>query len=141
MALAIDDVVVSSDSEESQKFISEVTKAIQTIITTPVGSIPLYRDFGIDMSMLGYPFAAAKEMLSQELIDKIELYEPRVTVEAVDITTNIEGGLDVKITVMRKYDVEEFDDDEEDLSTEEDDYYYDDEDYDAEEEEDVEEDE
>ena len=138
MAVAISDVGVTSDTEETQKFIAEVTATIQMIITTPVGSVPLYRNFGIDMSALGYPPEVAKEMLSQESIEKIELYEPRVIVESVDIETTAEGGLDVKITVMRKYDVE-VEEDEEDLTTDEDDFYYDDEDYDADEEEDTDE--
>lgn len=138
MAIAINDVVVTSDAEETQKFIAEVTHTIQTIITTPVGSVPLYRNFGIDMSVLGYPPEVAKEMFSQELIEKIELYEPRIIVETVDIVTTVDGSLDVKITVLRKYDVE-VEDEDEDLSTEEDEFYYDDEDYDADEEEDTDE--
>lgn len=138
MAVAINNVVVTSDTEEMQKFIAEVTATIQTIITTPVGSVPLYRNFGIDMSALGYPPEVAKEMLSQELIEKIELYEPRIIVETVDIVTTVEGGLDVKINVMRKYNVE-VEEEDEDLTTEEDDFYYDDEDYDADEEEDTDE--
>lgn len=134
MTAVINDVVVTSDIEESKKFIAEVTETIQTIITTPVGSIPLYRNFGIDMSALGYPPAVAKEMLSQELIEKIELFEPRIIVETIDIVTKADGGLDVKITVTRKYDGE-VEEEGEDLSTEEDEFYYDDEDYDADEEE------
>lgn len=137
MAIAINDVVVTSDTEETQKFIAEVTAAIQMIITTPVGSIPLFRNFGIDTSMLGYPPAMAKEVLSQELIEKIELFEPRIIVETVDIITKADGGIDVRISVMRKYDVEV--DEEEDLTTDEDDFYYDDDDYDADEEEDTDE--
>lgn len=138
MAIAINDVVVTSDTEETQRFIAEVTATIQMIITTPVGSIPLFRNFGIDMSTLGYPPAVAKEMLSQELIEKIELFEPRIIVETVDIVTKTDGGIDVRISVMRKYAVE-VEEDEEDLTTDEDDFYYDDDDYDADEEEDTDE--
>lgn len=138
MALMINDVVVTSDTEETQRFIAEVTATIKMIITTPVGSIPLFRNFGIDMSMLGYPPAMAKEVLSQELIEKIELFEPRIIVETVDIVTKTDGSIDVRISVMRKYDVE-VEEDEEDLTTEEDDFYYDDDDYDADEEEDTDE--
>ena len=40
------------DSESERR---EIVRNVQTIMTTPIGTCPLYRDFGLDVSALDYP--------------------------------------------------------------------------------------
>lgn len=126
-------VIVESETNDSQAFIEEVRKAISTIITTPAGSIPLDRNFGIDMAFLGYPTDVAKEILAQEVIEKIELYEPRVIVDEIEFTSDASGGIVTVIKIIKNDDYEKPEDEDEDIETPTDSFYYDNEDYGADE--------
>lgn len=64
--------------------VKSVTQAIRIILTTPKGTVPMYRDFGVDMSFLDYPGPAAEQRARVEIKEAIEQWEPRVTVK--DIT-------------------------------------------------------
>lgn len=64
--------------------VKSVTQAIKIILTTPKGTVPMYRDFGVDMSFLDYPGPAAEQRARVEIKEAIERWEPRVTVK--DIT-------------------------------------------------------
>lgn len=68
----------------------EIIEDLKFLYTTPVGSIPLNRDFGIEQDFLSYPEPIAKNMLSVEVIKKTEQYEPRVFVESVTFKKNDE---------------------------------------------------
>lgn len=70
----------------------DILRCVRNIILTPAGSVPLDRDFGIDQSFLGYPIDAAKNLLAVEIIEKIEKYEPRVSVLEVDFTPAAADG-------------------------------------------------
>ena len=51
--------------------------------------------------IVGYPYEIAKNMLSLEIMEKVETYEPRVTVESIDFKGNMEGLL-IPIIHFRK---------------------------------------
>jgi phage baseplate assembly protein W len=63
-----------------EEVIQNVTMLLSTIKTT----VPLYRDFGLSARFLDKPTPAARAMLVAEIIDAIEIYEPRA--EVVNIT-------------------------------------------------------
>lgn len=74
---------------------------LRTLINTPVGSVELDRDFGIDMSMLDLPLPIAQAMLSSEVVEKIAKYIPDIQASEVlyhiaDPTTG-EMRMEVKI--------------------------------------------
>ena len=59
-------------------------------------------DSGIDIEkIVGYPYEIAKNMLSLEIMEKVETYEPRVNVESIDFKGNMEGLL-IPIIHFRK---------------------------------------
>ena len=45
--------------------------------------MPLYRDFGISSEYMHMPIPAAKALLRAEIKEKVERYEPRVSVIGV----------------------------------------------------------
>lgn len=110
----------------------EIRENIETLLATPKGSIPLDRNYGIDMSCIDEPTIVAQSLLQQEIIEKVEKYEPRVLVKTVDTTINDDGSITNLIEVERNIDYEY--PTHEDNSTAEDNLYYDASDYDADEE-------
>ena len=77
----------------------EILRCIRNLIMTPVGTVPLDRDFGIDQSILGLPIDAAQSLLAVEIIDKVERYEPRVSVTEVELTATIDGKITAKVVI------------------------------------------
>ena len=79
---------------------SEILQNIQVILTTPAGTVPFDRDFGIDMSILDSPIGVAKAKLTVEYIKKIKKYEPRAEVKKVSFTNDAISGLLVPKVVV-----------------------------------------
>lgn len=73
--------------------LEEILQNVRTILATPVGCVPLDRAFGVDASYLDKPMEKAKAMMISEVISKVQEYEPRVTVTAIDFTADIDGHL------------------------------------------------
>ena len=70
--------------------VKSVLQAIRIILTTPKGTVPLYRDFGVDMDFLDMPAPAAEQQARMEIREAIEKWEPRATVQ--DITFERDGA-------------------------------------------------
>ena len=126
-----DSVVVISADDESTTFLNFAKESLEVLISTPEGTAPLDRNFGLDQSFLSLPPEIAKSLFAQELIAKAEIYIPEISVTEIDSKVDSEGNLQPVITVCRNEEYEESEDEEEDLSTDEDAYYYDAQDPDA----------
>ncbi len=125
-----DSIVVISTDDESTAFLRFAKESLEVLISTPEGTAPLDRNFGLDQSFLSLPPETAKTLFAQELIEKAEIYIPEISVTEVESQVDSNGNIQPIITVCRNMEYEELEDDE-DLSTEEDSYYYDDQDPDA----------
>ena len=68
--------------------VEEVLQNVQTIMTTPKYSVPLFREFGVSATFLDAPMPVAMSRLSAELVTEIHQYEPRATVKKVTFTGN-----------------------------------------------------
>lgn len=77
----------------------EVERNIKTILSTPKGTCPLYREFGVDISMLDNPSPAAKNMLTVAIIDAIEEWEPRAQVADITVGMGTNGNLTAKVVI------------------------------------------
>ncbi len=64
--------------------LEEIYQNVRTIITTPKGSVPLDREFGVDQTFLDMPTMAAMTRALPAIVDAVEKYEPRVKVTAVN---------------------------------------------------------
>lgn len=60
--------------------VAGVLQNIAIILATRKGSVPLYREFGLDQSFLDRPIPVAKPMLYAAAKEAIETFEPRATV-------------------------------------------------------------
>jgi len=73
--------------------LEEIRQNLVTILSTPAGSVPLDRSFGIDMSALDKPMEVASALIAAAAIDAIERHEPRAVVKSVTTTFNNDGQL------------------------------------------------
>ena len=63
-----------------QETVSSVLQNIAVILSTPMGTVPLYRDFGLDWSFLDKPTPVAKVLMVAPVKEAIQRWEPRATV-------------------------------------------------------------
>lgn len=63
--------------------VNSVLQNIAIILSTPKGSVPLYRDFGLDMTFIDKPIPVAKVLIIAEVTQAIQRWEPRATVKNV----------------------------------------------------------
>lgn len=68
---------------QPQNVIEEVLQNVAMILATPKYSVPLARDLGLSNQFVDKPMPAAQALIISEIIDAIENYEPRATVEEV----------------------------------------------------------
>ncbi len=79
--------------------IVEIMQNLRTIISTTKWSVPLDRDFGISGEYVDKPMESAKAYMAAEIIQAINQYEPRVTVEEISFTATLDGVLKPRIEV------------------------------------------
>lgn len=80
----------------------EIIRNVHTILTTPVGTCPLYRDFGIDMTALDKPMDVAKNLYAVAAMEAVERYEPRVRVIEVTFGTSEDGRMEAKVVIAHE---------------------------------------
>lgn len=75
--------------------VKSISQNIQLICATKKGTIPMYRDFGLQMDFVDKPFQVAQTLLVRDVTEAIEKFEPRAKV--INITclpdTSIPGRL------------------------------------------------
>lgn len=62
----------------------EIIQNVLCIIHTVKGSVPCYRDFGLDNSFLHRPTPIAQSAFAAAIADAVRQYEPRATITRVD---------------------------------------------------------
>ena len=78
----------------------EIVRNVQTILSTPVGTCPLYRDFGLDVSCLDHPLNTAQNRFALAAMEAVERWEPRVRVDSVTFETDpADGRLKAKVVI------------------------------------------
>lgn len=77
--------------------VAEVLQNIRMILTTPIFTVPLDREFGIDWSLLDNPMPAAQTKLTAQVFSAIRKYEPRASVVEIDFLQGAADMLDGKM--------------------------------------------
>ena len=62
---------------------SEVIQNIMVILNTPRGSVPGYREFGIDMAYMHNPASIAETQFAVAVNDALRRFEPRARLESI----------------------------------------------------------
>ena len=71
--------------------LTEIMQNVRMILSTPKGSVPLDREFGIDTVFLDEPEPVAMARAVPEIIEAVEKYEPRVKVTTVEWVERNDG--------------------------------------------------
>lgn len=98
MDLDVVDFMIAPAADIDER--EDVMRCLRTLLTTPAGTAPLVRDFGIDNSILDMPMNAAQNILAAEIMEKVDRYEPRVRVEAVEFTPSTDGRITAKVVIV-----------------------------------------
>jgi phage baseplate assembly protein W len=72
------DVVIAPES-----VVEEITQNVRMIVTTPKGTLPLDRDFGLNFDLVDKPMPFAKLEMEVEIVRQVGKYEPRARVVQV----------------------------------------------------------
>lgn len=80
---------------------SDIINSLNMLITTPMGTVALDRDYGIDTSFLDMPINLAKQMFCAEIITKSRKYEPRITIKKIEFEQNQDGAITPKLLITK----------------------------------------
>lgn len=78
----------------------EVQQNLKMLYTTPAGTIPFDRDFGINTDFLDEPLNVAKGRIIVEYTEKTKRYEPRAKVEEVIFDAVVNTGMIIPKVVI-----------------------------------------
>lgn len=70
---------------------ADLIQQIYVLVNTVQGTIPCYRDFGVDSSYLHRPINVAKTMYASAIVSAIKQYVPGVSVESVNFANDTEA--------------------------------------------------
>jgi phage baseplate assembly protein W len=70
----------------------EILRNVAVLLSTPVGTVPFDRDFGVDFDVVDLPMNRIKGRYTVEVITKIKKYEPRCKVKKITFEYNGETG-------------------------------------------------
>ena len=77
----------------------EVLQNVNTLLATEVGSVPLARDLGTPQDVVDSPMSLAGAKLQASIIKAVRTYEPRVKVESVTLSGDVDGKLRAAVKV------------------------------------------
>lgn len=79
----------------------DLRQQVELLCATPVGSVVLDRDFGLDMSFLDEPVSVAVNMAAAEISVKLEKYIPALCLVRVKANYNDaeQGAVDFEVIV------------------------------------------
>ncbi|MCL2210774.1 MAG: hypothetical protein FWB95_02510 [Treponema sp.] len=83
------------------KDLQEVMQNVRTIITTPKGTLPLDRNFGISFNFVDSPIHKAQAMAEQEIFMQLRKYEPRAILKQITWRADpLSGSFKPNVTVQ-----------------------------------------
>lgn len=69
--------------------IKSILQNLSLLLATRKGTIPMYRDFGLDQSFIDKPQSVVQALALADITDAVERYEPRAKV--IDICAEHDG--------------------------------------------------
>ena len=81
--------------------VKSVMQNVRNILRTTVGTVPMYREFGIDASFVDSPINVATPIIYANIREAIEEFEPRCEVVDIDFVPDLSnpGALLPTVTV------------------------------------------
>lgn len=83
----------------SDNWRARLDRQLALLLSTQVGTMPLDREFGINMDFVDLPPETAKSLYTAEVTEKIPQFIPAVRVQEVTWTWNGNGKLSPKVVI------------------------------------------
>ena len=89
------DFINELDSESfSEEELNDINECVSNLLSTIAGEQGLDRNFGIETrEIMDVPTEEAENLITLEIIEKIDKYEPRVEVDDIEFEYNGEGRM------------------------------------------------
>lgn len=71
--------------------LDEIFQNINTIMGTYKFTVPLFREFGFAVEFIDKPMSILPPLYVREVVETVEKYEPRIIVEEVRMSAEIDG--------------------------------------------------
>lgn len=91
----------------SETLLKDLQKNVHTLLGTPEGTVPGDRHYGINQNFVGMPGPIMQNLLSLEIVEKIEEYEPRLTVKDITFQHDLNGHIEALVLLATNPDYEE----------------------------------
>ena len=89
MSYKVNATALSNIRFNEPELVLSVLQNIAVILSTPKGSVPQYREFGLSAVFLDKPMPVAKMMMRAEVREAIERWEPRAQFVAMTFEERI----------------------------------------------------
>lgn len=98
------DFINELDSESfSEEELNDINECVSNLLSTIAGEQGLDRNFGIETrEIMDVPTEEAENLITLEIIEKIDKYEPRVEVDDIEFEYNGEGRMMPKIYFKKR---------------------------------------
>ena len=100
------EVLVTGDNEinfSPPDLLSEVSQNLRTIISTSKGTVPMFREFGLDNAIVDLPVNSALAKVQSDIIMAVKKFEPRIKLSSI----NFEGDHNGKLAVRIKFSLQD----------------------------------
>lgn len=97
-----DSIKIVSLDDVSASELQQIDTRLRTLLMSTENTIPGSRAFGLSGDYLDSPIGTTASELAVELQEKADIYLPEVKIEAVAIDHNLNGQLEIKISVKRR---------------------------------------
>lgn len=94
----VDVDVIVSDSRYKEREANALKQNIIFFCTTPKGSLPQNRGYGLDFTILDEPFAMLRMKATVSIITGVRNYYG-VQINEINVTADVNGGTKIKITI------------------------------------------
>jgi phage baseplate assembly protein W len=88
-----------------QTEIEEIVQNVKTILSTPKGSVPLLRDFGISVDLIDTLTPELQMRVKEEVFLQVEGWEKRAKVKKVSVLVSDDGKAKITVTLQTRYGV------------------------------------
>lgn len=96
--MTIAKIIIDVDEE-----LKEIESRLKLLLTTPKGTIPMDRDYGIDFdAIIDKPLNVAQNCYATEIIKAVSKYETSVNAVNVECRPTSESSFEAIITLARK---------------------------------------
>lgn len=97
----VGDNMYNVNIESGNDITEEEIDNLLTLYNTPMGTIPMEREKGIDFSYVDMPEMVAQNMFAAEVIQKTKKYSNNIEATSVSFESQEDGVMNAKVVIQR----------------------------------------